>query len=1233
MAKSKNIFVLDTCVLLHDPNCIYKFEEHDLYIPLACIDDLDEIKTRKDSTGWAAREVFRNLDKYDILQITKGVVVNEFGGKLYLYNNEAPLQRGEKPAIVRVNSDNAIIDAAMSLKAENVKRKVIIVSKDTGLRVRAVSWGCLAENYRNDLLGDDKTFEGYRTVDVIALEDWEYLNQRKTCDISKLSCKDGLQNLNPNEFICFKFGNQSVFAWYKNREIIFLDEKKKKEAYMGIVAKNMEQRFALEALSDDNIPLVCLNGPAGSGKAQPLNSLLLTPNGYIKMGEVKLGDKVCGSDGEFHNVTGVFPQGVKDVVKVIFSDGSEVECCKEHLWNTKTEHERNNRKADQSYTTKTTEEIMDSLVGHDGRKNHTIPLISAVKFEEKYLPIDPYVLGVLLGDGGISQQSVVVSTQDIEILDLLKERLEENCEIKKIKNSNCDYRIVYCSIKENILSKKLCELQLKGTKSNTKFIPQEYKFGSINQRLEILQGLLDTDGYVSKSGSIYFYTVSDQLSSDVIEIVNSLGGIVKSTVKYPKYTYNGARKDGQKCNVLCISLPNEFVPFKLERKIKLVKSKTKYPPARYICDVIEIGEKECQCISVDSPDHLYVTDNFILTHNTLCAIAVGLEKVKNGQYDRIIVMKPLIAVGGKDIGFLPGSKFEKVSAWLGPFKDNIIQLTSFNDYDKGGKFGGNNFEEMVEDGTIEVEAMAFIQGRSIPNSYIILDECLVADSLIYTGNGKLIKIQDIVDGEYVNSWNTSSNIFENNQISNKFSRTSDTIIRLSTSRGVIECSPTHKMWVYENGSSLIKKEVSKINLDDLIPCVTETEHYVENDLSDSEAALLAMILTDGHITKNSDAIKIDMSKDQEWLKESFLYAVNGNFSKFNIDNKTNARGNMIGRINNPSEIKRFISKHNLTCGKKAHKIEVPDMIWNAPISSVKKFIQLCFDYEGDVHVQERSNNVPQCVVNFVTCSKVFAYQMQGLLLKFGIESHIYNSSPKNKPEHHNSCYKVSIVGGYMCKKYGQTIGFSMQRKQKQLEYIYDFEYSCPYVYPKVVALDLYNSLEDNGRWKDKNNYYKSNMNDDLNGNRINHNDGPGISHNTLQKVQIIADKLNYSLKNVVACSKINSITLVEEPAEVFDFEVANNHTFIVNGLVSSNCENVSPKEARMVVERCGKNSKVVLLGDMSQIENPYLDKQSCGLAHAINGGKTHEVAASVAMHKVERSALSAAASQIFNVQK
>ena len=201
MAKLKHIFVIDTCVLLHDPECIYRFHEHDIYIPLACIDDLDEIKTKRDTAGWAAREVFRNLDQYDIQAMTKGVVINERGGKLFVYNNEAPLMRNEKPAITRVNSDNAIIDSAITLKAANAKRKVVIVSKDTGLRVRAISWGCIAENYKNDLLNEQNQYQGYRTVEISDMEDWNYLSKRKDCDITKLVCKDQLVDLNPNEFI------------------------------------------------------------------------------------------------------------------------------------------------------------------------------------------------------------------------------------------------------------------------------------------------------------------------------------------------------------------------------------------------------------------------------------------------------------------------------------------------------------------------------------------------------------------------------------------------------------------------------------------------------------------------------------------------------------------------------------------------------------------------------------------------------------------------------------------------------------------------------------------------------------------------------------------------------------------------------------------------------------------------------------------------------------------------
>ena len=723
MAKIKHIFVVDTCVLLHDPDCLYKFEDNDIYIPLACIDDLDEQITRKDSTGWAAREVFRNLDQYDIQQMTKGVVVNDKGGKLFIYNNEAPLTRNEKPAITRVNSDNAIIDSAHSLKSANPKRKVVIVSKDTGLRVRANSWGCLAENYKSDMLAESSLYQGFRIVEIEDNDDWVYLSDRVECNIKKLNCVSKLDGLNPNEFICFRYGNQSIFCWFHHGEIEFLDEKKKKDSFMGIRAKNMEQRFALEALADDTIPLVCLSGPAGSGKAQPLDSLILTEIGWKKMGEISIGEKVAGSNGQFCSVTGVYPQGFNETVKIIFSDGAEVECCKEHLWATKTELQRDKRNLNQEYTVKTTQEILESLQGHDGRKNHTIPLVKAINFAEKDLEIDPYLLGVILGDGGISSNSIVISSKDEEILNTVRTLLDDNCKFEYKKNSNCDYSISYPNLVNNPLKDKLTKFGLMGTKSDTKFIPEIYKFSGINQRIQLLQGLLDTDGYVSKSGSIYFYTVSNRLSEDIIDLVNSLGGIVKHTVKYPKFTYKGEYKNGKMCHVLCISLPSEIIPFKLTRKVNLIIEKTKYIPTRYISDVIDLGEKECQCISVNSDDHLYVTDNFILTHNTLTAIAVGLEKINLGVYDRIIVMKPMIAVGGKDIGFLPGSKLEKVSAWLGPIKDNIIQLTGMaGKDDRKSGFGGNSFEDMIEEGIIEVEAMAFIQGRSIPNSFIILDE-------------------------------------------------------------------------------------------------------------------------------------------------------------------------------------------------------------------------------------------------------------------------------------------------------------------------------------------------------------------------------------------------------------------------------------------------------------------------------------------------------------------------------
>jgi PhoH-like ATPase len=110
------------------------------------------------------------------------------------------------------------------------------------------------------------------------------------------------------------------------------------------------------------------------------------------------------------------------------------------------------------------------------------------------------------------------------------------------------------------------------------------------------------------------------------------------------------------------------------------------------------------------------------TGKTLLSLAVSLEYIERGLYDKIIVIKPLIPVGGKDIGALPGDKWEKLSAWLGPMRDNIQQLLHAKADGKQSRVADASFEELVEEGKIEVEAMAFIQGRSIPNSVVIVDE-------------------------------------------------------------------------------------------------------------------------------------------------------------------------------------------------------------------------------------------------------------------------------------------------------------------------------------------------------------------------------------------------------------------------------------------------------------------------------------------------------------------------------
>ena len=302
---AKHIYIVDTCVLLHDPLAIYKFGENDIYIPLAVIDDLDEQKTRKETVGWSAREVFRQLENYSLQDLMKGVKVNEKGGRLFVYNSEAPLLKNERPNIVKVHSDNAIIEACLALKASNPKKKVSIVTKDTGLRIRAITWGCEAENYRSDLLQGD-TFTGSRKVEVENADDWRMLWGDSELQIKLLSepLRKILADIAPNEFIIFESGNQSCPAVHKKGTLKILKDKsngveKGKPTYMGITPKNLEQRCAMDALADRDVQLVTLSGAAGTGKTMLTIAVamhLINEGVYDKMIVIKPLIAVGGKD-------------------------------------------------------------------------------------------------------------------------------------------------------------------------------------------------------------------------------------------------------------------------------------------------------------------------------------------------------------------------------------------------------------------------------------------------------------------------------------------------------------------------------------------------------------------------------------------------------------------------------------------------------------------------------------------------------------------------------------------------------------------------------------------------------------------------------------------------------------------------------------------------------------------------------------------------------------------------
>lgn len=404
-------------------------------------------------------------------------------------------------------------------------------------------------------------------------------------------------------------------------------------------------------------------GARGGGKAAPLYTKIPTPDGFTTMGELKPGSIVFNRYGKHTKVVAVHPQGAKEIFKVRFKDGKEVECCEDHLWvvrfgkNEKVMSVKDMlNKGSLKYENK-----------RGGVWKFRIPTAGEVEYSYKELPIDPYVLGVLLGDGTLTTATPKVAIGDKEILEYLKCKLE-GFEFSYDKSTNNNHTIVdrqkeaiYIDTSEverystkgyytkggNRLTTEIRKLGL-NVSCKEKFIPEIYMQASVEQRYELLRGLMDTDGSCTSEGSSEFTSTNKRLAEQVLKLARSLGIVsqlgvddrsdvlheIKGHVCYKPLAYR-------------VYLNTTKPIFKIRSKGDRLKNKPETNMQKYIPIVaIEAtGEfTEMQCITVEDETSTYLTDDFVVTHNSLYYILgeVKYALVTDGAkfYNDEIRLKP-----------------------------------------------------------------------------------------------------------------------------------------------------------------------------------------------------------------------------------------------------------------------------------------------------------------------------------------------------------------------------------------------------------------------------------------------------------------------------------------------------------------------------------------------------------------------------------------------------------------
>lgn len=484
----------------------------------------------------------------------------------------------------------------------------------------------------------------------------------------------------------------------------------------------------------------------GVGKLLAYSMQIPTPLGTRVWGDLQPGDYVFGSDGAPTRITQTHHYRSVPMYRITFDDRSTTEVSSGHLWNVRGRSERRHKREGW----RTIETIELARIGAKRANGAAmacqweIPAQGAAQFEARATPLHPYFVGVWIGDGSKGEPTYTKPHPEV------RERVEA-----------CGYTIsVYGDGKTNRLRgiTKLMTDPLFACGSHERYIPDDYKFNTIEARRALFDGLMDTDGEAHKSGSIGYSTTSRRLADDVIWLARSLGckAMMQETVKKTWYPDGeGGRVECRDCYRITINAP--FNPFTIKHRRDAYKPSEHRYLVRWIESIEPIPNADGMCISVEAEDHLYQANDFIVTHNSAQVAWLILWAISTHEDTRGVV------TANTDLQ-LRTKTWAELATWYNRFiAKQLFTLTATSIYVAGDKDREKQWRiDQVPWSAEKTEAFAGLhnQGKRL---LIIFDEASqIHDNVWTVTEGALTDAKtQIIWVRYGNPTRTSGKFFKN----------------------------------------------------------------------------------------------------------------------------------------------------------------------------------------------------------------------------------------------------------------------------------------------------------------------------------------------------------------------------------------------------------------------------------------------------------------------------------------